>query len=391
MSSRFERVILRGSVEKTLPSRYGLDLHSNFSRAMDLCALVFDAARRKGYRSFLVGGAVRDLLLGDVATPKDLDFTIEGSSLEVASLVQKVLGGNVTHHPRFLTAKVDAPDIGVTLDFASTRTEVYPKPGALPNVTPASLEEDLRRRDFSINALAVSLDTFIQIYSDDMEGRFEELRRNVIDATGGLEDLTQRKVRVLHAESFLEDPTRLFRACRYASRIGGELEGLTKVLFREALELGAPEALSSTRVVNELRKIWVESEGLEILRLAGRLDLLTAACRLPQEQLEELLTLLAKLRSLVQSVGEGSCFIAALRVLERYQERDGIDLLGGAALKRKVIARIRHETPDRILDSDPRELEDDSLLFWGAVLEDDETLVEEIRRRLSHPSDLSTM
>lgn len=383
MSSRFEKVVGVGAVERTLPARYGLDIHSDLSRSIDLCSLVLQASKTLGYRSFLVGGAVRDLLLGDLATPKDLDFTIEGSSVEVATIVKKTLGGVVTHHPRFLTAKVDAPDLGVSLDFASTRAETYAKRGALPNVTPSTLEIDLSRRDFTINALAVSLDTFIEIYSDDGNERRDILQRHVIDSTGGLEDLLQRRVRVLHAESFLDDPTRLFRACRYAVRIGGDLEGLTRVLFREALEFGAPACLSTTRVVNELRKIWYEAEALKIIELAANLKLITAACGVPESHLQGLIDVLSRVRELV-TVSDTSSFIALLRILERFQGKRAPDLLEGGALKRKVIARIRHETRDRILNSDPKELEEDSLLYWAATLEERAPLIEEMRRRVGH-------
>jgi len=157
---------------------------------------------------YLVGGAVRDLLLGRGRA--DIDLVVEGDAAVLAS----ELGAEVTSHERFGTAKVriGAHDV----DIAAARSESYPHPGALPAVEPATLAEDLRRRDFTINAMAIPLRGEPQL----------------IDPHGGQADLVAKQLRVLHPRSFGDDPTRAIRAARYAARFGFELEPETAELLR---------------------------------------------------------------------------------------------------------------------------------------------------------------
>jgi tRNA nucleotidyltransferase (CCA-adding enzyme) len=160
---------------------------------------------------YLVGGAVRDLLLGRGRA--DIDLVVEG---DAAALAER-LGAEVTSHDRFGTAKVKLN--GHEIDIAAARSESYLQPGALPVVaTGAGLADDLRRRDFTINAMAIPL-------------RGEP---RLIDPHGGEADLAARQLRVLHDDSFLDDPTRALRAARYASRFGFELEERTAGLIRRA-------------------------------------------------------------------------------------------------------------------------------------------------------------
>ena len=153
-----------------------------------------------GTATYLVGGAVRDLLLGRDRT--DLDIAVEGD----AAAVGRRLGGEVRTHERFATATVHTA--GLELDLATSRSESYPEPGALPEIQPATLSEDLARRDFTLNAMAVPL-------AGDPE---------LIDPHGGLEDLERGALRVLHDGSFVDDPTRALRAARYAARYGFDLD-----------------------------------------------------------------------------------------------------------------------------------------------------------------------
>lgn len=179
---------------------------------------------------YLVGGAVRDLLLGRGRA--DIDLVVEGDAATLAAR----LGADVVSHERFGTAKV-ALD-GHEVDIAAARSESYPQPGALPVVEPgADLAADLRRRDFTINAMAIPL-------------RGEP---RLIDPHGGQADLATKRLRVLHDDSFADDPTRAIRAARYAARFGFELEPHTAELLRRT-DLGA---VSADR-----------REG-ELLRLAG--------------------------------------------------------------------------------------------------------------------------
>jgi len=166
--------------------------------ALDTLGAVRDAAA-SGMRLYLVGGVVRDLLLG-AEVPGDLDVAVDG---EVEELVVR-LGAPGTVHERFGTASVDVA--GMRVDLARTRAETYVRPGALPDVAPAGIEDDLSRRDFSVSAIAVSL--------DDAPA--------VIDPHSGRADLEAGLIRILHASSFRDDPTRALRAARYCARLSFE-------------------------------------------------------------------------------------------------------------------------------------------------------------------------
>ncbi|MFI5027884.1 MAG: CCA tRNA nucleotidyltransferase [Solirubrobacterales bacterium] len=178
---------------------------------------------------YLVGGAVRDLLLG--RDRSDLDIVVVGD----AGALARALGVEVLEHERFATAKVRLD--GHVVDVASARTESYPRPGALPEVTPAEdIEADLARRDFTVNAMAYSLDG-----------------NGLIDPFGGCSDLDAGLMRVLHTRSFIDDPTRALRAARYAARFGFALEPGTEELLRAA----------------DLKTLSAERREAELLRLAG--------------------------------------------------------------------------------------------------------------------------
>jgi len=189
--------------------------------------------------AYLVGGAVRDLLRG--APHVDLDVVVEGDALAVARALAERLGGEVVEHDRFGTATVRAPEL--TVDLATARRETYPAPGALPDVEPATLAEDLARRDFTINAMALAL-------TDD----------TLHDPHGGRADLDAGVIRVLHDASFIDDPTRLLRALRYEARLGGRLDAHTEELAREAIAAGATGTVSGNRVRDELLDLLREVE-----------------------------------------------------------------------------------------------------------------------------------
>jgi tRNA nucleotidyltransferase (CCA-adding enzyme) len=204
---------------------------------------------------YLVGGAVRDVLLGAAAV--DLDVAVEGDAEAVGLHLAERLGGEVRAHGRFGTATVRAP--GLQVDLAGTRRERYSAPGALPDVEPATLDEDLGRRDFTINAMAMSLS------HDDLGA--------IHDPHGGREDLDERLVRILHATSFVDDPTRLLRAARYAARFGFTLEAETAELAREAAASSALGTVSGPRIRDELIDLLAEGEAPEGVRMLRDLDL----------------------------------------------------------------------------------------------------------------------
>jgi tRNA nucleotidyltransferase (CCA-adding enzyme) len=199
---------------------------------------------------YVVGGAVRDLLLGD--QPVDLDLVVEGDAAAVAER----LGGGIVVHDRFGTSTVKLH--GFTYDIARARRETYSSPGALPDVTPATLEDDLKRRDFTVNAIAISLDG------------------TVFSFPGALDDLGARQLRVLHDQSFIDDPTRLLRLARYASRLRFAVEPHTLELAGAATRDGALETVSGPRVGAELRLLSREPDGVAAFEMLRELRLDTA-------------------------------------------------------------------------------------------------------------------
>ncbi len=195
---------------------------------------------------YLVGGSVRDLLLGRERA--DIDLVVEGDAADLAAR----LGADVVSHERFATAKVNLGDHEV--DIARARAEAYPHPGALPEVEPARLLDDLARRDFTINAMAIPL-----------HGEPE-----LIDPHGGRTDLESGLLRVLHSRSFADDPTRALRAARYAARFGFELEPETGALLRGA-DL---DTVSADRRDAELSRLAAEAEAPRALELLTEWELI---------------------------------------------------------------------------------------------------------------------
>ena len=188
---------------------------------------------------YLVGGAVRDLLLGE--TGFDVDIAVEGDGIAFAADLAARLNGHVRPHEKFGTAVVVAHDVAgrrQRVDVASTRTESYEHPAALPKVEHASIGSDLARRDFTINAMAVSLKP--ETYGD------------LLDFYGGLSDLAAKRIVVLHNLSFIEDPTRILRAVRYESRYGLRMDEHTLNLARACCAMDLVGDLSSARLRDEL-------------------------------------------------------------------------------------------------------------------------------------------
>lgn len=248
----------------------------------EVLKVVGEVAGELGMRAYLVGGAVRDALLGRPL--EDCDVVVEGNGLMVAGALVERLGGRYHPHEPFLTAAVQLPD-GVRIDVATARTEFYRTPAALPEVVSSALRQDLYRRDFTINAMAIALE----------RGRFGEM----LDYFGGQKDLHRRQIRVLHSLSFLDDPTRAIRAVRFAVRLGFEIAAETRHLVRVALEERAFTRLSAGRLRDELQDLLNEpnvTAALEELEQLGVLaDLLpgvrwSVSLRRLLHELEALLT-----------------------------------------------------------------------------------------------------
>jgi tRNA nucleotidyltransferase (CCA-adding enzyme) len=201
---------------------------------------------------YLVGGTVRDILLGERSF--DVDVAVEGDAIALARSLAEALGGRVRAHRKFGTAVVVYGDVD-RVDVVTARTEFYDAPAALPTVEHATIREDLFRRDFTINAMAVSL-------------KGEDFGR-LVDPFGGRRDLREGVIRVLHNLSFIDDPTRIFRAIRYENRYGFRMDEHTVRLARGCIEMGLVGDLSSARLRDELVLLLEEGEvEHSILRLA---------------------------------------------------------------------------------------------------------------------------
>jgi len=241
-----------------------------------LLKMISIAASDLGTPIYLVGGFVRDLIL-NYPSP-DLDFVVEGDALQLASLLTKRYGGKVTSHKKFGTAKwrplgagsgtsslgLPLPtnqisDLPLTIDLISARTEFYEKPTALPTVKKGSIKLDLHRRDFTINTMAMRLDSnhFGDIY----------------DYWGGVNDLNKKKVRVLHSLSFVDDPTRMLRAIRFEQRFGFDIDQRTLELLHEAAPL--LEEVSGDRIRHEIDQILIENKAIIMLSRISKLGLFT--------------------------------------------------------------------------------------------------------------------
>ena len=210
--------------------------------------LLHEIGEVAGNGTYLVGGFVRDLLLKRPSL--DIDIVVEGDAIQVANAMCERWNGTLDVHPQFGTATVTPADVLLPkVDFVTARSETYQGAGTLPTVARGTITDDLRRRDFSINALAIRLDT----------SAFGE----IVDETGGLEDLQKGIVRVLHKQSYTDDPTRIFRAFRYAGRYGFCIPETDTVLMQEALPVLAQ--LSGERIRNEIDRILLEKNASEIV------------------------------------------------------------------------------------------------------------------------------
>ncbi len=214
-------------------------------------------ARDMSVELYLVGGPVRDLLLN--RPQLDLDLVVVGDGLGFARAWAEMLEASVTVHEPFLTATV-ALSGGRHMDVATARRETYQYPGALPTVQPAPIQEDLTRRDFTINTLAVALNP----------ERWGEL----YDPRGGQRDLQAGLIRVLHDKSFVDDPTRLIRAVGFAVRLGFSLEEHTHRLLQAAIDESALDLISAQRRAEVLVPLVEEELGADVLARMGELGLL---------------------------------------------------------------------------------------------------------------------
>jgi tRNA nucleotidyltransferase (CCA-adding enzyme) len=210
---------------------------------------VLAEAERRDVALHLVGGPVRDLLLGRAL--RDLDLLVEprdGSGVGAEELARAAgsAAARIVSHDRFGTVRL--ADGGAALDLATARSERYPRPGALPVVAPGALDDDLRRRDFTLNALAIPLTSAAR-----------RGRGAVIDPATGRDDLAAGVLRIFHAQSFHDDPTRALRAARLAARLGLRLSRASRSALRDAIGAGAFGAVSGERLRREIEKLFEDA------------------------------------------------------------------------------------------------------------------------------------
>ncbi|MCA9483775.1 MAG: CCA tRNA nucleotidyltransferase [Nitrospina sp.] len=258
------------------------------ARSLELLDQVARLGGERHVPVYVVGGFVRDLMLG--AGNLDIDVVVEGNGLRFARELAARLGAGTTPHPRFGTTVLTFPD-GSHLDVATARRETYRQPGALPDVKPGTIAEDMARRDFSINSLAIRLSVPEPLKPDEKDrapvgnpglsephcpsGEEWEL----IDLNGGVRDLQNKTIRILHDDSFVDDPTRIFRAVRFEQRLGFTMEKNTQEKLKQALRDQRVDRLSGHRVFNELIAILEEPDCLNSLRRMAALEIFQAVER----------------------------------------------------------------------------------------------------------------
>jgi tRNA nucleotidyltransferase (CCA-adding enzyme) len=270
--------------------------------------LISALSREKGYPSFLVGGCVRDIILG--SKTQDIDIVLEGNAIEFGAFLAERLKGTLVAHKKFGTAAVyvdwprgvKRPPLAANklkIDLATARKERYERPAALPTVEFSTLKDDLSRRDFSVNAMAISLNvnTFGQL----------------IDFFNGFVDLREKRVRILHERSFIDDPTRIFRAVRFEQRFGFRIDPFTERLIAGAVKEKMFKRTENQRIREELILVLREKKALSALK---RMD-----------ELHELKFIHKKIRMTAgMEASIKACYEAYLWYNKRYPRRRPVDL-----------------------------------------------------------------
>ena len=263
-------IVTRTDLLKTLSPQPAIPGRLNFSERLSdvlqpahirLLQLVASEAHFQRAALFIVGGFVRDLVLNHPSL--DFDLVVEGDAIALAKALARKHGGRVTTHQRFGTAKwhLEVEEYGLeSIDLVTARTEFYTHPTALPTVERSSIKLDLHRRDFTLNTLALRLDG--PHYGD------------LYDYWGGVNDLRQRLIRVLHSLSFVDDPTRMLRAVRFEQRFGFRIEGRTLELLKAAL--GLLQRVSGDRIRHELDYMIEEPNAARMFARLNELGLLHA-------------------------------------------------------------------------------------------------------------------
>ncbi len=308
-----------------------------------LLRLVGAYADQQGVACYLVGGVVRDLLLGKPTL--DFDIVVEADAIEFTKALSQKYQTSTTIYPRFRTATLVWPS-SISVDFASARKESYPAPGALPVVNLGSIQDDLARRDFTINAMAICLN--------------QKTYGTLVDTCEGARDLETRKIRIFHQQSFRDDPTRILRAIRFEQRYHFTFEEETQKCLEEAILHRFDRQVSPGRYFEEFRKILKEDRPQRYLK---RLDELKALdflgdqfkfTREKQRQVSDLEGVLAWLKAFCpEAQGYAKWLIYFMILLGDYSMDDMKDVLIRFSFSRHdcnkmISSRLEYEVVKRL-------------------------------------------
>ncbi|SPP99557.1 PolyA polymerase family protein [Candidatus Sulfobium mesophilum] len=302
-----------------------------------ILVLAGNVADDMGANAYLVGGSVRDLLLGHANL--DIDIVIEGDGIRFAKELGEKLKAQVRSHHRFGTANITLDKL--KLDVATARTEYYESPAALPKVEMSSIKKDLYRRDFTINTLAIKLNA-----------RSFGL---LIDFFGGQRDLREKTIRVLHNLSYVEDPTRAFRAVRFAERFGFKLSRHSENLIKSAIQMNLFERLSGSRLFDELLIAFSETNPVKTLKRLSDYGLLKIIHKnlVLDEKLESTLSSMYEtlawhtLLFLDEKVDKGVLYlIALLSNLDDEQRAEALHRLAPPGATREIIQQSIAESAE---------------------------------------------
>ena len=293
---------------------------------LELLIKIGQIANKQELKAYIVGGFVRDLLLEKANF--DIDIMVEGDAIPFATAVGQELNAECKLIERFHTAHIYYQNL--VIDFSSARKEFYPRPGALPEVSFSTIQDDLFRRDFTINAMALSI-------SPDKP--FE-----LIDLFNGEQDLNSGIIKILHSRSFLDDPTRLYRALRFADRFKFILEPKTEMQFDKALKLSYPSSLSTKRIAAEIEKCFLEKRPLALLTKYQNTGLLTyyhksfVEYARPDFKFSLVPATVTRLRSKFPSISESAVFWSLL--LSNIHLEEAKPLLNNSGLSHAVSSQV---------------------------------------------------
>lgn len=333
-------IITRGDVLRALyEKKYNLSKNQNIAseiikksfgrKILNTNKEIFDSiktiSKNRGEKVFLVGGIVRDLILG--IENFDIDIVVEGNGIEFANELFLLLNGKkIIVHDKFHTAVIMLKN-NIKLDVATSRIEYYEYPTSMPIVEKGSIKQDLFRRDFTINAMALEID-------------FENFGR-LIDIFNGYKDLKEKKIRILHNFSFIEDPTRIIRAIRFSVRYGFNIEEDTEKFIKDCVEAGFIQRLSLKRIKNELEIIFNEKNSVEGTKMLAKYGILKSINK-KIHYTKEIESALLKLKNNINLVKEYNVkiwIIHFLILIENLEHDEIVNLFNHFSFKQEFITK----------------------------------------------------